>query len=58
MLGGAGASLTARDFVAGLERLFLITIGSASSVGSGAFVTAGEAGDGFDESLAPDALLG
>src|SRR4029077_2458243 len=58
MLGGAGASLVATDLTAGLERLFLMTIGSASSFVAGAlFVTAAE-GEGFDDSIEAMTLAG
>jgi hypothetical protein len=71
MFGGGGALFIATDFVAGLDGLFLITIGSASSfvisgalltiVSSfvaGALLTHAEEGEGFDESLETVLLLG
>jgi hypothetical protein len=71
MLGGGGALFIVTDFVAGLDGLFLITIGSASSfvvsgalltiVSSfvaGALLTNAEEGEGFDESLETVLLLG
>jgi hypothetical protein len=58
MLGGAGASLVATDLTAGLERLFLMTIGSASAFVAGAlFITTAE-GEGFDESIEAVTLPG